>query len=254
VGRHPEDAAGLDRARPLAARKDRSARPGRRSAIAAVLGLPLRAGTAGAPLQLLALGAHADDIEIGAGGTLLRLAQSQQLEALVIVLSADARRAAEAQASAAAFLAGCSVTVQTHDLPDGRFPSQWNRVKEILEDCVATWTPDVVLAPSRSDAHQDHRILAGLVPTVFRNHLVLEYEIPKWDGDLSQPSAYVPLSDDVVRRKFELLWEHFASQRERDWFDAETFRGLARLRGIECRASYAEAFGCRKLVLSPCGG
>ncbi len=204
-------------------------------------------------MRLLALSAHADDVEIGAGGTLLRLAQSQQMEARVIVLSADARRAAEAQASAGAFLAGCPVTVQTHDLPDGRFPSVWSRAKGILEDCAATWTPDVVLSPSRSDAHQDHRMLAGLVPTVFRDHLVLEYEIPKWDGDLGQPTLYVPLPDVVVQRKSDLLREHFASQRERDWFDAEVFRGLARLRGMECRARYAEAFGCRKLVLSPGG-
>jgi LmbE family N-acetylglucosaminyl deacetylase len=212
-----------------------------------VLPLPLRAPADGVPLRLLALGAHADDVEIGAGGTLLRLAQSYPLEALVIVFSADERRAAEATASAAAFLSGATVAVES-------FPAEWNRVKQILEDCAHTVTPDVVLSPASSDAHQDHRLLAGLVPTVFRNHLVLEYEIPKWDGDLSRPSVYVELPDEVMHRKTALLREHFVSQRGRDWFDDEVFRGLARLRGMECRARYAEAFGCRKLVLSPEGG
>jgi LmbE family N-acetylglucosaminyl deacetylase len=220
----------------------------------AVLPLSLRARAAGTPLRLLALGAHADDVEIGAGGTLLRLAQSYSLEALVIVFSADEQRAAEATASAAAFLSGATVAVETHKIPDGRFPAEWNWVKQILEDCADTFTPDVVLSPASSDAHQDHRLLAGLVPTVFRNHLVLEYEIPKWDGDLGQPSVYVELPDEVMHRKTALLREHFVSQRGRDWFDDEVFRGLARLRGMECRARYAEAFGCRKLVLSPEGG
>jgi LmbE family N-acetylglucosaminyl deacetylase len=197
----------------------------------------------------LALGAHADDVEIGAGGTLLEL-DRQPLEAVVIVFSADERRAAEARTSAAAFLADSAVTVETHDVSDGRFPDQWNRVKEILEDCAANWTPDVVLAPSPSDRHQDHRTLAGLVPTAFRDHLVLEYEIPKWDGDMARPTIYVPLNSDVIGRKVELLWEHFVSQREREWFDDEVFRGLARLRGMECRTTYAEAFTCRKMLIS----
>lgn len=214
-----------------------------------MLSLPLRTHSPTAPLRLLALGAHADDIEIGAGGTLLRLDQ-QPLEAVLIVFSADGRRAAEARSSAAAFLADATVTVETHDLADSRFPDQWNRVKQILEDCAANWSPDVVLGPARSDSHQDHRTMAELVPTVFRDHLVLEYEIPKWDGDLAHPTIYVPLSNDLIARKLELLEEHFASQRERDWFDGEVFRGLARLRGMECRSGYAEAFSCRRLLLS----
>ena len=216
-----------------------------------MLSLPLGTRPAEAPLRLLALGAHADDVEIGAGGTLLCLARSHAVEALVVVLSADDRRAAEARSSAAAFLAGCKVTVDVHDVPDGRFPSEWNRVKEILEGYGATWDPDVVLGPARLDAHQDHRMVAELVPTVFRDHFVLEYEIPKWDGDLGRPTVYVPLADDVMSRKIELLWEHFGSQRERAWFDEQVFRGLARLRGMECRAGYAEAFTCGKLLLTP---
>lgn len=219
-----------------------------------MLPLLLGAPAAGVPLRLLALGAHADDVEIGAGGTLLRLAGSAPLEARVVVLSADERRASEARESAAAFLNGARVAVETHNLPDGRFPSEWNQVKEILESCAGTWTPDLVLSPSRSDSHQDHRTVADLVTTVFRDHLVLEYEIPKWDGDLGQPTVYVPLADEVMGRKIDLLWEHFVSQRGRDWFDEQVFRGLARLRGMECRAGYAEAFSCRKLVLSPPSG
>lgn len=183
----------------------------------------------------------------------MRLAESGPLEALVIVLSADDGRAAEARAGAAAFLTGCQVTVETHCLPDGRFPSQWNSVKQILEDCGRTWSPDVVLGPSKYDAHQDHRTVADLIPTVFRDHLLLEYEIPKWDGDLGQPTVYVPLNEEVMSRKIELLWTHYVSQRERDWFDERVFLGLARLRGMECRAGYAEAFTCRKIVISPQG-
>jgi LmbE family N-acetylglucosaminyl deacetylase len=215
-----------------------------------VLALPLGPRSDAEPLRLLAVGAHADDIEIGAGGTLLRLAAGRCVEARVIVLSADDRRASEARASAAAFLDGSKVTIETYDLPDGHFPTHWGRVKEVLESVRADWSPDLVLGPAKSDAHQDHRTVAGLLPTVFRDHLVLQYEIPKWDGDIGRPSTYVPLTEELMRRKVELLWEHFTSQRGRDWFDDEVFRGIARLRGMECRAPYAEAFHCDKLVLS----
>jgi LmbE family N-acetylglucosaminyl deacetylase len=216
-----------------------------------MLPLPLGIRPDCGPLRVLAIGAHADDVEIGSGGTLLRLAQSGALEARVIVMSADPERAAEARASAAAFLAGAASTIDVHDLPDGRFPAEWGRVKAILEASRVGWSPDVVLCPSRNDAHQDHRLLAELIPTVFRDHLVLQYEIPKWDGDLGRPSAYVPLTEDLMRRKVELLHKHFGTQRGRDWFDEEVFRGLARLRGMECRASYAEAFSCDKFLLLP---
>jgi LmbE family N-acetylglucosaminyl deacetylase len=197
------------------------------------------------------VGAHADDVEIGAGGTLLSLAAYGRLEARVVVLSADARRAAEARASAADFLSGSALTVETHDLPDGHFPTRWDQAKKILENVRAAWSPDIILSPSKADAHQDHRTVAELIPTVFRDHLVLQYEIPKWDGDIGRPSAYVPLTADVIQRKTDLLDKHFGSQRGRDWFDEEVFRGLARLRGMECRAAYAEAFHCDKLLLVP---
>lgn len=216
-----------------------------------MLALPLGHRPEGAPLRVLAVGAHADDVEIGSGGTLLRLAESGALEARVIVMSADQERAAEARASAAAFLACATYLIDVYDLPDGRFPREWDRVKAILEASRATWSPDIVLSPSKKDAHQDHRLLGDLIPTVFRDHLVLQYEIPKWDGDLGRPSAYVPLTEDLMRRKVELLDTYFRSQRGRGWFDEEVFRGLARLRGMECRAPYAEAFGCDKLLLLP---
>jgi LmbE family N-acetylglucosaminyl deacetylase len=214
-----------------------------------MLRLGLSAKAANKPLRVVALGAHADDVEIGAGGTLLYLTEITQVEALVVVFSTDDRRAAEAETSARHFLAGGLVTVQTHDVPDGRIPAHWNRVKDILEAC-ARWDPDLVLCPSRVDAHQDHRTIGDLVPTVFRNHLALEYEIPKWDGDLGQPTVYIPVSDEHMQRKIDLLWQHFPSQRGHDWFDAEVFRGLARIRGMESRSRYAEAFYCRKAVLS----
>lgn len=218
-----------------------------------MLRLALSSEAAQTPLCVVAFGAHADDVEIGAGGSLLRLAESGRVEALVVVLSSDDRRAAEAEASARAFLAGCQVTVHAHDVPDGRFPAHWNRVKDILEACAVDWHPDLVLCLSRLDAHQDHRMVAGLVSTVFRDQLALEYEIPKWDGDLGQPTLYMPLSDEIMQRKIDLLWQHFPSQRSHDWFDQEVFRSLGRLRGMECRTRYAEGFFSRKVVLTPDG-
>jgi LmbE family N-acetylglucosaminyl deacetylase len=212
--------------------------------------LELALGRSTGPLTVLALGAHADDIEIGCGGTLLRLAAERaDLSAHVVVLSATPDRELEARASAAAFLPGAGVEV--HDLPDGRFPAYWLAAKELLEGLARRVRPDVVLAPSPGDAHQDHRTLAELVATCWRDVLVLQYEIPKWDGDIGRPNTYVPLSEAVARQKVELLHKHFGSQVGRDWFDEELFLGLARLRGVECRARYAEAFTCRKAVLLP---
>lgn len=205
----------------------------------------------GAPLQVLAVGAHADDIEIGAGGSLLQLAAlGDSLATTFIVFSADAGRAAEARASAGRFLAGTRVSVEVHDIEDGHFPARWAQVKSILERAAARLSPDIVFGPSASDAHQDHRTVALIMPTVFRDHLLLGYEIPKWDGDLTTRSLYVPLSDEQMTRKVELLYESFPSQRHRDWFDDELFRGIARMRGLECRARYAEAFSVSKIKLS----
>jgi LmbE family N-acetylglucosaminyl deacetylase len=215
-----------------------------------MISFPLRAGGP-EPLSVLAIGAHPDDIEIAAGGTLLTLAERQPLMRVrYVVLTGEPQRHAEARGAARAFTPNADLTVELHDLPDGRLPAVYGQVKEALEDVARSFRPDVVLAPSPRDAHQDHRIVGELVPTAFRNHVVLNYEIPKWDGDLGRTNVYVPLSDEVARQKIELLDKCFPSQRARDWWDEETFLGLARLRGVECRARYAEAFTCTKLVVS----
>ena len=202
------------------------------------------------PLSVLAIGAHPDDIEIGAGGTLLSLAERQAgLRAHYVVLTGTPDRQTEAQAAAHSFLPAAALTVEMLDLPEGRLPAAWDGVKESLEQVARSCSPDLILAPSRDDAHQDHRVIAEIVPTVFRDQLYLAYEIPKWDGDLGRPSFYFPLSADTARRKVELLNKCYPSQRHRDWWDDEVFLGMARLRGMECRASYAEAFTCTKSLI-----
>jgi LmbE family N-acetylglucosaminyl deacetylase len=204
-------------------------------------------------LSVLCLGAHSDDIEIGAGGTLLGwIASGVRLEVCWCVLSASGPRAAEAEASAAVFLAGAATTrIELAQFDDGLFPYQGDEIKAWLEDVRAGVDPDVVLTHGQGDAHQDHREVCKLTWNLFRDHLILEYEIPKWDGDLGRPNVYVPLTAEVLERKIELLHTHFGTQRSKQWFDAETFRGLARLRGMECRTPerYAEAFVVRKARL-----
>lgn len=200
-------------------------------------------------LSLLALGAHPDDIEIGCGGTLLALAGAGRLHAHVVLLTGTGERQAEARGAATRFLEGAQTTIATHTLPDGRLPAHWAEVKEILEQTAATVRPDLILVPRRDDAHQDHRLLGELVPTVWRNSLVLHYEIPKWDGDLGRVTHYVPLDEETAHRKVELLDASYPSQIARDWWDAETFLGLMRMRGIECRSRYAEAFLVTKAVV-----
>ncbi|HWF83057.1 MAG TPA: PIG-L family deacetylase [Streptosporangiaceae bacterium] len=214
--------------------------------------LPLRLdGPADGSLSVLAVGAHPDDIEIGAGGTLLSLAASQpDLRAHYVVLTGTPDRQAEADAAARAMMGDAKLTVRLHDLPEGMLPSAWADVKAIMEEIASSCAPDLVIGPSRYDAHQDHRTIAEILPTVFRDHLYLAYEIPKWDGDLGRPSVYFPMSAELARRKAELLNACFPSQRGRDWWDAEVFLGLARLRGMECRAPYAEAFYCAKSVFT----
>ena len=206
----------------------------------------------GRPLSLLAFGAHPDDIEIGAGGTLLSLTESHpELRARYVVLTGTAARQEEARDAARAFLPTADLAIDLLDLPEGRLPGAWSQVKEALEQVARSCSPDLIIAPSRDDAHQDHRTIAEIVPTAFRDVLCLAYEIPKWDGDLSRPSMYVPLSAGTMRHKVELLHKCFPSQRRRDWWDDEVFLGLARLRGMECRAPYAEAFSCTKSVILP---
>lgn len=205
------------------------------------------------PLSVLSIGAHPDDIEIGAGGTLLGLAEHQgPVHVRYVVLTGTAERKLEARQAAQAFLEGVDLTVDLYDLPEGRLPSAWGEVKETLESVARTCAPDIIFAPSCKDAHQDHRAIGELVPTVFRNSLYLAYEVPKWDGDFARPSVYVPLSGTAARRKVDLLHKCFPSQKGRDWWDDEVFLGLARLRGMESRTPYAEAFSCSKaLVLVP---
>jgi LmbE family N-acetylglucosaminyl deacetylase len=208
----------------------------------------------GQRLSVLCLGAHSDDIEIGAGGTILQwIASGIQLDVHWCVFSASGTRAHEAETSAAAFLAGAAHTkITLAQFRDGFFPYQGSDIKSFVEDLKRIMNPDVVLTHRADDAHQDHREVSRLTWNTFRDHLVLEYEIPKWDGDLGRPNLYVPLQAGILERKIELLLAHFGTQRSKDWFDAETFRGLSRLRGMESRSEgrYAEAFFAKKVTLS----
>jgi LmbE family N-acetylglucosaminyl deacetylase len=207
----------------------------------------------GGPLEVLCLGAHSDDIEIGSGGTILRLlAEHPGSTVRWVVFATTPQRADEAERAAAMTLTDAAVkTVQLLEFEDSYFPGQVREIKDVFEKLKAEVEPDVVLTHTANDAHQDHRTISELTWNTFRNHLVLEYEIPKYDGDLGRPGLFVALSRSQVERKIELLFDAFGSQRERHWFDPEVFRGLLRLRGVECRApdGYAEAFYCRKVVL-----
>lgn len=208
---------------------------------------------ANGPLRLLAIGAHADDIEIGCGGTVLRLVSEGRLRSIHwVVLGAHDERVDEARAGMAAFTSGApDVSHEINSFRDGYFPADYGAIKERFEAIKASQSPDLVLVHRRDDLHQDHRIAAEMAWTTFRDHLILEYEIPKWDADLAPPNAYVELDADTIERKASLLASTFSSQADRHWFSRETFVGLARVRGIECRApgGYAEGFHARKVVL-----
>jgi LmbE family N-acetylglucosaminyl deacetylase len=214
----------------------------------------LRLAEGGRRLSVLCLGAHSDDIEIGAGGSILQWKEDgAELDVLWCVLAATGRRAEEAHASATDFLAGAaSARIEVHAFRDGYFPGEQAEIKAWFEKLKGRFEPDVVLTHRREDAHQDHRVVNELTWNTFRDHLILEYEIPKWDGDIGRPNLYVHLSETAMTRKVELLTRHFGTQRSKQWFDEETFRGLARLRAIECHAPerYAEAFLARKMRLA----
>jgi LmbE family N-acetylglucosaminyl deacetylase len=217
-----------------------------------VLGLSFRRD-ASAPLRVLALGAHADDIEIGCGGTVLRLvAEYPGLSVDWVVLSGEGERAGEAADSAAAFLQGAGESrIEVERFRDGFFPYDGAGVKRFFERLKSRVSPDLILAPRLEDRHQDHRLVAELAWNTFRDHVILEYEIPKYEGDLGQPNLFVPLAPQQAERKLELLSKHFPSQTGRSWFSDDTFLAILRLRGIESNApsGLAEAFGARKLVL-----
>jgi LmbE family N-acetylglucosaminyl deacetylase len=214
---------------------------------------PLGLAGSGERLSVLCLGAHSDDIEIGAGATILGwIDRGLRLDVHWAVLSAIGPRADEARASAEQFLANAGkAVIDLAEFKDGFFPYQGDDIKSWFEALRRRVSPDLILSHWRHDAHQDHREVSMLTWNTFRDHVILEYEIPKWDGDTGQPNIYLPASRALMERKIKLLHEHFGSQRSKDWFDGETFRGLARLRGMECRApdGFAEAFHARKLTL-----
>ena len=214
----------------------------------------LQIAAAGDGLSVLCLGAHSDDIEIGVGATLMTLiGRGLNIHVHWCVLSGAGERESEARASAADFLSGAArPKIEVLAFKDGFFPEQGEAIKSWFEELKVRANPDLIFTHRRDDAHQDHREVCRLTWNTFRDHCILEYEIPKWDGDLGQPNSYVPIAADVLQRKIDLLELHFGSQRSKHWFDAETFSGLARLRGMECRAQerYAEAFFARKLILS----
>jgi LmbE family N-acetylglucosaminyl deacetylase len=208
------------------------------------LGLELDART-----SVLFLGAHADDLEIGCGGTALRLvAAHSDAHFYWVVLTAGEVRGKEARRAAEDVFAGAAATVVVNDFRDGYLPYNGDAVKDYFEELKATVSPDLILTHYGDDAHQDHRFVSQLTRQTFRDHLILEYEVPKYDGDLGQPNAFVELTEEQSRNKARILTEHFRSQQERNWFSEESFLALMRLRGIECNAAsgWAEAFYLRK--------
>jgi LmbE family N-acetylglucosaminyl deacetylase len=216
--------------------------------------LPLALGRSeGAPVRLLAIGAHPDDIEIGCCGTILKLLEGNAVSAVCwVVLSGQGERAEEARSSAEAMLSGAQESrLIIRDFRDGFFPYDGGEIKDFFESLKSEFSPDLVLTHQWADLHQDHRVSCELTWNTFRDHLILEYEVPKYDGDLGSPNVFVTLDDDLSRRKIDHLMKHFASQRPKRWFKDDLFSGILRLRGMECNSStsYAEAFYCRKAVV-----
>jgi LmbE family N-acetylglucosaminyl deacetylase len=205
-----------------------------------------------AELTVLCVGAHCDDIEIGCGGTLLRLkATFPGVRFHWVVLSAQGPRGQEAAKAAELFTAGCKREVVLKDYRDSFLPYSGDNVKDFFEEMKGQVKPDLIFTHWQGDAHQDHRLISELTWNTFRNHLILEYEVPKYDGDMGRPNLFVSLDAPLCERKIDFLFEAFATQREKRWFDRQTFLGLMRIRGMESNApsGYAEAFHCRKLVL-----
>ena len=218
--------------------------------------LGLRLGQSGERIrEVLCLGAHSDDIEIGCGGAILELTAAHPgLRVIWVVFSGDAKREAEARQAARRFLhrAGSSRVV-VRKQRDGFFPAQMTQIKEFFEELKRMSTPDIVFTHARHDRHQDHRAISDLTWNTFRNHFVLEYEIPKYDGDLGAPNVFVPISRKTARRKVNDVCSIFRSQLGQHWFTPDLFFGLMRIRGVECCAEFAEAFYSRKAVLGAAG-
>lgn len=216
--------------------------------------LDLNLPRSSAALKILCLGAHSDDIEIGCGGAIAELARKRpRPETRWVVWSAPGERGKEAERGARKFLGPAAKgALRLHEFRDGYFPSYFHAIKDAFEGLAREFRPDIVFTHTRDDRHQDHRVISDLTWNTFRNQIVLEYEIPKWDGDLGRPNFYVPLTAAAARRKSKALVDVFGTQRSKDWFSEETFLGLMRLRGMECRAEggYAEAFHARKIALS----
>lgn len=203
-------------------------------------------------LRVLCLGAHADDLEIGCGGTVLKLTERfSRLDVRWVVFSASEVRRAEAERSAGLFLKKAwRKTTEIADFRDGFFPYDGGAIKEYFEKLKKDFGPEIIFTHYRHDLHQDHRQVCDLTWNTWRHHLILEYEVPKFDGDLGSPNLFVPLDDAVLKRKIDHLMKCFRTQQNRHWFDEETFRALPRLRGMESggAARYAEAFYSRKVV------
>jgi LmbE family N-acetylglucosaminyl deacetylase len=218
-----------------------------------MLGLRLNDASLEGTLRVLAIGAHSDDIEIGCGGTLLRLAETHPAAEVVwVVLSGDEQRAGEARSSAADFARGfVAFEVILGGFRDGFLPYLGGEVKQLFEELKGRVSPDVIFTHQRSDLHQDHRLACELTWNTWRDHLILEYEIPKFDGDLGAPNLFAHLDTSIATRKIELLMRHFGSQLDRRWFTEDLFRSMLRVRGMESNSpsGLAEAFYCRKVVV-----
>jgi LmbE family N-acetylglucosaminyl deacetylase len=203
--------------------------------------------------SVLALGSHSDDIEIGCGATLLALSRARpEVEITWVVLGAEGEREREARASAEAFMGAATRSeVVVHGFRDGFFPYIGGEVKDVFEELKSRLDPDLILTHARHDLHQDHRLVCELTWNTWRDHLIFEYEIPKYDGDLGTPNVFVPVSEEIAREKVKLVLDAFESQTTKHWFDEQLFLGLMRVRGMEGRSpsGYAEAFTCRKLSL-----
>ena len=217
----------------------------------AMIGLDLKKSGDG-EIGILCLGAHSDDIEIGAGATLLELSRRYP-DARVAwhVMAADGVRADEARESAAYFTHGfANAEVHVHEFVDGLFPVQLQAIKQVMERVRSAFRADVVFTHYRGDIHQDHRTVSEVTWQTFRDHLILEYEIPKYDGDMGAPGVFVPVSESAKRDKLKAIQKYFVSQRDKDWFNDEAFSALLRIRGMECRSpsGYAEAYYCHKAM------